>query len=70
VICQVRWNPPEGYIKVNVDGSSFGNPSNAGFEGLLKKDRGIWIHGFYGSCARASNLLAKLSDNWRVLQLA
>jgi hypothetical protein len=41
VIHQIRWHPPpEGYIKVNVDGSSFGNPGNAGFGGLLRNDRG------------------------------
>jgi len=32
---QVRWNlPPEDYIKINVDDSSFGNPENAGFDVL------------------------------------
>jgi hypothetical protein len=45
----------EGIIKVNVDVSSFGNPDNADFEGILKNDMRIWIQGFYGSCGRASN---------------
>ena len=51
---------PEGYIKINVDGSSFGNPDNASFRGLLRNDMGIWIQGFSGSCGRACNLLAEL----------
>lgn len=28
-IRHVHWDPPEGIIKVNVGGSSFGNPRNA-----------------------------------------
>jgi ribonuclease HI len=44
-----------------VDGSSLGNSGNAGFEGLLRNDRGSWIHGFSGSCDRSSNLVAELS---------
>jgi len=68
---QVRWYPPpEGCIKVNVDGSSFGNPGNAGFGGLLRNDIGVLLHGFSGSCGRASNLLAELSAIWRGLYLA
>ena len=68
---QVRWNPPpEDFIKINVDGSSFGNPGNAGFGGLLRNNRGNWIHGFSGSCGRATNLLAELSAIWKGLQLA
>ncbi|KAK2382027.1 TMV resistance protein N [Trifolium repens] len=71
VIRQIRWHPPpEGYIKVNVDGSSLGNLGNAGFGGLLRNDRGSWIHGFSGSCGRASNLVAELSAIWKGLQLA
>jgi len=46
---------------VNVDGSSFGNPGNAGFGGLLRNDIGVWLHGFSESCGRASTLLAELS---------
>jgi ribonuclease HI len=68
---QVRWNPPpEDFIKINVDGSTFGNPGNAGFGGLLRNNRGNWIHGFSGSCGRATNLLAELSAIWKGLQLA
>jgi len=37
VFRHVRWHPPtDGYIKVKVDGSSFGNPSNTEFGGLLR----------------------------------
>jgi ribonuclease HI len=36
----------------------------------LRNDRGSWIHGFSGSCGRASNLVAELSAIWKGLQLA
>jgi len=49
----------DGFIKVNEDGSSFGNPGNEGFEGLLKYDGCNWIYGFSGFCG-ASNLLSEL----------
>lgn len=56
MIRHVHWDPSlEGIIKVNVDVSSFGNPDNAGFDGLLKNDMRIWIQGFFGSYGRASN---------------
>jgi len=33
-------------------------------------DSGVWIHGFFGSCGRAFNLLAEFSAIWRDLQMA
>jgi ribonuclease HI len=53
-----------------VDYSSFGNPGNASFGGLLRNNRGVWIHGLPGSCDKASNLLDELSAIWRGLQMA
>jgi len=52
--------PADAYIKVNVDGSSFGNPKNAGFGGLLRNHYGGWTQGFYGSRGRASNWFVEL----------
>jgi len=54
-------SPEDGYIKVNVDDSSFGNLGNAGFSGLLRNHYEGWIQGFSGSCGRASNLFVELS---------
>ena len=62
--------PPEGFIIVNVDGSSFGNIGNTSFGGLLRNDRGNWTHWFSRYCGKASNLWVELSANWRGLQLA
>ncbi|KAH1246175.1 putative ribonuclease H protein [Glycine max] len=37
----VKWNhPPPSVIKINVDDSSFGNPEDSGFGGLLKDHLG------------------------------
>lgn len=65
---RVRWHPPtDGYIKVNVDDSSFGNPSNVGFAGLLRNSNETWIYGFSGT---TSNMFVELSSIWQCLQLA
>jgi len=40
VILHICWYPPECCIKVNVDMSSFGNPDNRGFDGLLQNYKG------------------------------
>ncbi|MCI36209.1 ribonuclease H, partial [Trifolium medium] len=36
---QMAWNPPTApCLKLNVDGSSFGNPGRAGFGCLIRND--------------------------------
>ena len=67
----VRWKPPpDSYIKLNSDGSSFGNPSTAGFGGLLRNADGDWIVGFSGYCGVVDNLCAELLALRRGLKLA
>ncbi|KAK2370222.1 TMV resistance protein N [Trifolium repens] len=57
----VFWHPPpENVIKVNVDGSSIGNPGLSGFSGLLRNTFGGWIPGFSGSCGFTSNINVEL----------
>jgi len=47
----MRWYPPpEGYIKVNVDSSSFRIPGVLDIGGILRYDFGTWIHYFFGTC--------------------
>ena len=62
--------PPQGFIKLNVDGSSQGNPGLAGFGGLARSDDGKWIFGFYGSIGFAGNLLPELIAICQGLRLA
>lgn len=58
---EVSWHPPIGNsIKVNVDGSSFGNPGRAGFGGCIRNSCGEWISGFSGTCGCTSNINAEL----------
>ncbi|GAU35798.1 hypothetical protein TSUD_155730 [Trifolium subterraneum] len=68
---QVAWIPPMALcLKLNVDGSSFGNPGRASFGGLIRNDIGDMMHGFSGSCGHASNLLAEFYAILKGLQLA
>lgn len=59
----VKWHPPaEHWVKLNVDGSSLGNPIISGFGGLLRNMHiGEWIVGFFGNCGLTTNLTAELS---------
>lgn len=46
---KVYWHPSrEDCIVLNVDGSSFGNPSRSSFGGLIRIGDGSWIVGFLG----------------------
>lgn len=43
----MRWEKPDiGWVKLNSDGSSRGNPSVAGSGGLIRNEKGEWICGF------------------------
>lgn len=58
---KVTWSPPTGnFVKVNVYGSSYGNPGRARFSGFLRNNCGDWITGFFGFCGLASNLYVEL----------
>lgn len=47
-------------VKLNVDGSSIGNPGPSGFGGLIRNSNGEWLFGFYGSCGFTTNVNAEL----------
>lgn len=67
----VRWLWPQiGAVKLNVDGSSKGNPGMAGFGGVIRGDQGRWIVGFQGSLGIAGNLEAELMALYHGLHLA
>lgn len=57
----VQWRPPDdGAVKLNVDGSSFGNPGRSGYGGVLRNWLGEWLLGFSRSCGFTTNLTAEL----------
>ena len=44
---QIRWEKPGlGWVKLNTDGSSLGNPGLAGGGGLIRDEEGAWVVGF------------------------
>lgn len=46
-IISIRWMPPlEGWVKLNTDGASKGNPGDGGSEGMVQDSTGSWIVGF------------------------
>ncbi|GKV27995.1 hypothetical protein SLEP1_g37098 [Rubroshorea leprosula] len=57
----VKWNPPpEGAIKLNTDGSAFGNPGMAGAGGVFRDHLGNWILGFSRNIGHTTSIAAKL----------
>jgi ribonuclease HI len=59
--CLVSWKPPSGAaVKLNVDGSSVGNPGRSGFGGLIRDTNDNWLLGFSGSCGITTNINAEL----------
>lgn len=67
----VKWQPPdEQVIKLNIDGSSFGNPVISGFVGLFRNMHGEWLHGFSRCCDYTTNIAAELTAIATGLKLA
>lgn len=67
---EVRWiPPPENFYKVNVDGSSIGNPGKPGFGGSFRNVAGEWICGFSGFCGVTTCLNAELLAIYHALNL-
>ena len=56
----IRWVRPErGWFKINTDGSSIGNPGNAGGV-ILRADNEAWIKAFSRNIGRITSLLTEL----------
>lgn len=57
----VVWkHPTEEFVKLNVDGSSLGNPGHLGFGGIIRNFDGAWMMGFSGYCGFTTNISAEL----------
>ncbi|XP_077241786.1 uncharacterized protein LOC143882203 [Tasmannia lanceolata] len=56
-----RWEaPPEGYLKINFDGSSLGNPGPAGIGGLARNSAGVVSWAFAGPIGRSDSSEAEV----------
>jgi hypothetical protein len=68
----VRWNNNGNiYAILNVDGSCIGNPTHAGFGGIIRNNSGNYLSGFSGLIYNSKDiLLAELSAIHRGLKLA
>ena len=52
--------PPLNWYKLNLDGSSLGNPSLAGVGGLIRNDKGEWIKGYARAIGLTTSVAAEL----------
>ena len=67
----INWkSPPDGWLKLNIDGAVKGNPGPAGGGGLLRDHRGNWINGFSANLGWCSYVKAELLALLKGLQLA
>ena len=57
----VRWRlPPPGFMKLNFDGASKGNPGPTGYGGVIHTDQGKVTYIYYGFIGHATNNATKL----------
>lgn len=59
---QVKWiKPPMEWVKLNTDGSMFGDPIKAGGDGILRCSNGDWIAGF---ARKLGNITSTVVELW------
>ncbi|KAK9983154.1 hypothetical protein SO802_032679 [Lithocarpus litseifolius] len=58
---QVKWSKPQiGWVKLNTDGSVFGDPMKAGGGGIIRNSEGDWVAGFVKKFGNVSSSTAEL----------
>ncbi|CAL1358711.1 unnamed protein product [Linum trigynum] len=71
VMADIAWSSPvEGWVKLNIDGASNGNPGMAGVGGVLRDSMGHWIVGFMAKIGEATAALAELWAFYHGLDIA
>lgn len=61
IVKQIKWErPARGWVKLNTDGSSLGNPSLAGGGGVIQDEEGNWIVGFARNIGITTSFQAEL----------
>lgn len=67
----VGWvKPNSGWVKLNTDGASKGNPCPAGAGGIFRDEAGNWLGGFMNSLGVATSMCAELGAIRSGLELA
>ena len=67
----VGWNPPtKGWIKLNIDGASKGNPSPVGCGGIFCDKEKQWLRGFICNLGICGSFTVKLWGAFYRLKLA
>jgi len=57
----IIWRPPPyGFLKVNIDGTSKGNPGLVGFRGAIRDEQGQVKKIFHGHLGKATNNMVEL----------
>ncbi|KAK1412937.1 hypothetical protein QVD17_34558 [Tagetes erecta] len=66
----VQWNPPNpGWIKLNTDGSSRGNPGQSSYGGIIRNNHGGLICGYMGRLGYCVSLASEIWGIMRGLRL-
>ncbi|KAF5932569.1 hypothetical protein HYC85_028740 [Camellia sinensis] len=67
----ISWSlPPPGKLKLNTDGSSKGDPSDGGFGGLIRDERGMWLCGYFGKLTNCTCIEVEIWALYRGLTIA
>ena len=57
----MKWTtPPTSWVKLNTDGTMYGNPAKVGGGGVLRSNSGDWIGGFVRRMGSTSSTVAEL----------
>lgn len=71
VLTHVRWEaPPHGWIKLNIDKASKGNPDSAGARGILRNAAGGFVKAFTFKCGYCTSVRAEMFAVLRGLLMA
>ncbi|OMP05267.1 reverse transcriptase [Corchorus capsularis] len=58
---QIQWTPPPaGFLKMNTDGASHGNPGLAGAGGIIRDSQGLFVLGFQKRIGFATSTAVEL----------
>ena len=56
----IKWSPPLGWFKLNIDGSSLGNPGLARGGGVIRNHLREWVGGYSRAIGFTTSIQAEL----------